>query len=70
MVVVVVVRSALCADEFCFALEVAHRRIQINVTAFNFFRSFYLSPSLPSGFLIFTGPSSLWLPSILETDAP
>lgn len=33
------------------------------------FRFFYLSPPLPSGFLIFPGPS-LWLPPILETDAP
>lgn len=33
------------------------------------FHFFYLSPPLPSGFLIFPGPS-LWLPPILETDAP
>lgn len=34
------------------------------------FRFFYRAPSLPWGFFIFAGPSSLWLPSILETDAP
>lgn len=35
--------SSVLADDFCFALEVAHWRIQINVTAFNF--SLFLSRS-------------------------
>lgn len=59
----------VCADDFYFALAVAHWRIQINVTAFNF--SLFLSlSSFTLGLFNFPGPSSPWRSSILETDAP
>lgn len=57
------------ADEFYFALVEARTETFKLMWLPSTFPFFYLSP-LPSGFLIFPGPSSLWLPSIPETDAP
>lgn len=51
------------ADEFYFALVAAHTETFKLMWLPSTFPFFYLSP-LPSGFLIFPGPSSPWLPSI------
>lgn len=53
-----------CADDFYFALEVAHWRIQINVTAFNF--SLFLSLSFTLG--LFNFPWSFFVASVHPGD--